>query len=158
MTFLDVHAHQTSTLKHKRVCPMCGDLIVRTRSSGRAVYCLPCSERRNRLSINQGQRKKGLCAFCGADLKEQGRPAHAHYCLDCRDRHFGPNSLPARAHTLVGVAVRLGFLPRPNDLRCTDCGNNAQEYDHRDYSKPLDVEPVCCSCNRKRGPAKTLAA
>ena len=24
----------------------------------------------------------------------------------------------------------------------------------RDYSKPLDVAPVCHSCNHKRGPAK----
>lgn len=28
----------------------------------------------------------------------------------------------------------------------------ARDYDHRDYNKPLEVEPVCHSCNMKRGP------
>lgn len=27
------------------------------------------------------------------------------------------------------------------------------DYDHRDYTKPLSVEPVCRSCNKLRGPA-----
>ena len=34
-----------------------------------------------------------------------------------------------------------------------DCGKQAHEYDHRDYDKPLEVEPTCKSCNSKRGPA-----
>jgi hypothetical protein len=27
-------------------------------------------------------------------------------------------------------------------------------YEHRDYTKPLQVEPVCRSCNALRGPGK----
>jgi hypothetical protein len=34
-----------------------------------------------------------------------------------------------------------------------DCGAKATAYDHRDHAKPLDVQPVCDSCNSKRGPA-----
>jgi hypothetical protein len=40
------------------------------------------------------------------------------------------------------------------DFACADCGKPATDYDHRDYRKPLEVEPVCHSCNLKRGPAK----
>ena len=58
-----------------------------------------------------------------------------------------------KAHSYVTKAIRDGYLPRPNTLLCLDCGSPAQVYDHRDYNKPLDVEPVCHACNVKRGPA-----
>jgi hypothetical protein len=66
------------------------------------------------------------------------------------------------AHSAVRRAVKRGELQPATVFACVDCGKPAQCYDHRDYSKPLDVEPVCTSCNLKRGPAKpraeTLAA
>lgn len=34
-----------------------------------------------------------------------------------------------------------------------DCKGPAKQYDHHDYSEPLKVEPVCISCNHRRGPA-----
>lgn len=40
-----------------------------------------------------------------------------------------------------------------NFISCVDCGDQAIQYDHRDYNKPLKVKPVCRSCNRKRGKA-----
>jgi hypothetical protein len=46
-----------------------------------------------------------------------------------------------------------GVLKPPTDFDCTDCGNPAQVYDHRDYNKPFDVEPVCLVCNYQRGAA-----
>jgi hypothetical protein len=57
-----------------------------------------------------------------------------------------------RAIVKVGKAIKAGKLPSPKTLLCSDCGNSATEYDHRDYSKPLIVEAVCHSCNVKRGP------
>jgi hypothetical protein len=51
-------------------------------------------------------------------------------------------------------AVRAGRLPKVKSLACIDCGNQAQCYDHREYAKPLDVQAVCISCNKRRGPAK----
>lgn len=58
------------------------------------------------------------------------------------------------AHRFVKLAIRAGYLAKPNTLTCADCGNTATEYDHRDYNRPLDVEPVCHACNNRRGPAK----
>lgn len=51
-------------------------------------------------------------------------------------------------------AVRAGVLPNPriSTLACADCGKRADRYDHRDYFSPLDVQPVCCGCNGRRGP------
>jgi hypothetical protein len=57
------------------------------------------------------------------------------------------------AHAWVQRAIKHGYLPKPSTLTCLDCGQPAQVYDHRDYNKPLDVEPVCHACNIKRGPA-----
>lgn len=47
--------------------------------------------------------------------------------------------------------VMNGRLLPAKDCKCVDCGKQAQCYDHRDYRKPLMVEPVCKSCDGKRG-------
>lgn len=57
------------------------------------------------------------------------------------------------ASTVLNAAVKVGLLPRVQTLVCVDCGRQAQGYDHRDYSKPLEVDPVCMKCNKLRGPA-----
>ncbi len=44
-------------------------------------------------------------------------------------------------------------LRQNGNVRCVDCGKKAGHYDHRDYNQPLDVQPVCESCNCRRGPA-----
>jgi len=52
------------------------------------------------------------------------------------------------------VAARSANPTLDGSIECVDCGAPATCYDHRDYSKPLDVEPVCWKCNAQRGPAK----
>jgi hypothetical protein len=57
------------------------------------------------------------------------------------------------AHRYVAVAIYNGDLPRlDGGIKCSDCESPAKEYDHRDYKKPLEVEPVCMACNAARGP------
>lgn len=51
----------------------------------------------------------------------------------------------------VVKAIRSGALPKASDCACVDCGIPAREYDHRDYAKPLQVDPVCRGCNLRRG-------
>jgi hypothetical protein len=67
---------------------------------------------------------------------------------------------PDRAHTIVKKAKDDGFLPDLNivELPCSDCAERASCYDHRYYQYPLLVEPVCSSCNTKRGPALDFTA
>lgn len=52
-----------------------------------------------------------------------------------------------RANYLVNKAVRNGELPRVADLTCEICGRKATLYHHEDYSRPLDVNPLCDSCH-----------
>lgn len=65
-----------------------------------------------------------------------------------------PNEIGLRnaAAVFVRAAVRYGFLsPIAAATICVDCGNRATCYEHRDYAKPLDVDPVCHGCNMRRG-------
>lgn len=57
------------------------------------------------------------------------------------------------AHNKIKARIRGGYIWPAKLYDCVDCGKRAHDYDHRDYSKPLEVEPVCRSCNLKRGPA-----
>lgn len=62
----------------------------------------------------------------------------------------------SRAQNAVAYAVENGALPSlaSGEYACTDCSDVAYEYDHRDYARPLDVEPVCRRCNILRGSAE----
>ena len=92
------------------------------------------------------------CIACGADLS--ARHWLATRCLSCAPKALRAGGRSA-AHGAVARAVRLGALAHPSTLTCVDCGKQARDYDHRDYSKPLVVQPVCRSCNKLRGPAAT---
>lgn len=59
--------------------------------------------------------------------------------------------LQRRASSLVAEAIKKGVIkPIDKEVKCIDCGNQAIGYDHRDYTKPLEIEPVCKRCNRIR--------
>lgn len=97
---------------------------------------------------------KRLCLMCGAvDVSPRG--AQTMFCLDCGPKASRRNGA-YEAHKAVALAVRKGLLPKAKTQQCVDCGRQAHGYDHRDYNKPLDVEPVCQSCNKLRGPAIPL--
>lgn len=72
-------------------------------------------------------------------------------CATCR---FKRNSMITRMSQKVQKAIAAGRIPPISGQSCVDCGAKAMIYDHRDYSRPLDVVPVCVRCNALRGPAK----
>lgn len=93
------------------------------------------------------------CACCGSAL-----PLLRHYkkyvCETClRSGSIPRRKVGADAHSMVALAVRLGYLKPIGECTCVSCGAQATDYDHRDYNKPLEVEPVCRSCNFARPPA-----
>lgn len=57
----------------------------------------------------------------------------------------------SRGAYAVNNAISTGILPEPKYCKCVDCGETAQCYDHRDYRKPMMVDPVCFKCDSKRG-------
>jgi hypothetical protein len=95
-----------------------------------------------------------VCAGCEQPntTVKKGRGKRV-YCNDCQVRSMNRRSTLTAA---VKRAISEGKLLNPSSLKCVDCGKPAFCYDHRDWSKPLDVEPVCRSDNNRRGAAKNL--
>lgn len=91
----------------------------------------------------------GICIDCASATGtanrrcEVCRLAHWHYMDYLRGA--------SEARREVVLAIREGRLAPATSLLCVDCGRPAVEYDHRDYGRPLDVEPVCRRDNLRRG-------
>ncbi len=100
------------------------------------------------------------CVDCNCVIDEYmpgqgGKPMRCSKCVKLRKSTVG---IQQAAHTIVSCAVRSGIIKPPSQFSCVDCGLPASVYDHRNYYKPLDVQPVCRSCNVIRGPAINLKA
>ena len=96
------------------------------------------------------------CVICG---KPHNRHHLAKYCGDCMTsgarNNYEPAGIQNAAIYIVSYAIKHGILPKIDEkTKCVDCGKQAAIYEHRDYMKPLDVEPVCHKCNSKRGTSK----
>lgn len=73
-------------------------------------------------------------------------------CRPCREI---TKATQGRAYYAVRLAMLGGQLKnlKAEHVPCADCGKRSACYDHRDYNRLLDVEPVCTSCNIRRGQA-----
>ena len=89
------------------------------------------------------------CVICFEPASRDRGPTQT--CMSCARKIQEESS---RCSILVKKAILRGELKRATDFKCVDCGLPATHYDHRDYRKPLKVEPVCHGCNICRGTAK----
>ena len=85
------------------------------------------------LKLNRAWRKKNVDRHRA--ISQAWRQAHP-------DKYAAQNE--------VHKAVQRGDLPKVSTLSCVDCGIQASQYHHEDYTKPLDVEALCISCHNKR--------
>lgn len=109
-----------------------------------------------------GSLVRARCCICGT-VETARSASNFSRCSACKAagrwskyHNLGTRLGASGAQAVVQRAMRDGLLPRPHGLRCADCGRPATEYEHRDYNKPLEVEPICRTCNLKRGPALPL--
>ena len=97
------------------------------------------------------------CKTCGDEIQRRViRPSECAKCQRAKFRLWAKESGAAKASGAVNTAIQAGRLPRASTLQCVDCGRPAAHWDHRDYNAPLDVVPVCVTCNKLRGPAKFI--
>lgn len=148
----------------------------RTRKDGHMLWCKRCKKQ---LDKQYSQTEKGIKAHKRAILKyaqsgkkraidiayrqtEKGtevqRLAQQKYHQTEKGKEVYKRGIqkyrskyPERrkAQIFVNNAIKAGKLPQPNTLQCKYCPKQAEQYHHPDYSKPLDVEPVCRSCHSK---------
>lgn len=94
---------------------------------------------------------------CGSDFSF--RHFLATSCCKCasdKSKDYAKRTGMQAANSAVAKAIRSGLLTPAKDHLCVDCGKQAMDYDHRDYGRPLHVEPVCRSYNKLRGPGKPI--
>ena len=97
------------------------------------------------------------CPLCGRHWVGSGMAAACNEChRACRDQLRNARKIVA---SVIAKARKAGQLPdlSAGSIACVDCGRPAQVFDHRDYSRPMDVDPVCRSCNSRRGSANDVA-
>lgn len=71
-------------------------------------------------------------------------------CIDCEALRVRAKEA---AQAQVHKEIKAGRMKPATAYACVDCGAPAKHYEHRDYTQPLWVDPVCQRCNRLRGPA-----
>lgn len=100
---------------------------------------------------------QGICGHCGT---EQQISSQGKRCNPCARAIRSASKLARRVSAIaVAKAKKGGVLPiLDGSIPCVDCGRPAAVYDHRDYDRPLDVEPVCRPCNSRRGMTPQTAA
>lgn len=92
------------------------------------------------------------CLTCGKPFDRNGL---TQWCCECAAiRATDLARRRSRGATAVMRAIKAGRLKPAKECKCADCGKPAACYDHRDYDKPLDVDPVCKRCDCLRGPGK----
>lgn len=89
------------------------------------------------------------CRYCGCTWTPGSNRWNNFARHPCGSR---VHDIQREASRIARDAVKKGLLPNVKTLSCVDCGAQATEWEHRDYSKPLEVEPTCRRCNRLRGP------
>lgn len=137
--------------RHSWYCANCAESVWREFCKRKNVCggdhdwggaCLTCERIRRARLVEAAQR--------GAETRRRNNPAYA------RPTQAELLIWQGIAHRAVFRAVKGGLLPslKSRQYACVDCGGVAIEYDHRDYSRPLEVDPVCHVCNIARGAAK----
>ena len=87
------------------------------------------------------------CKICSNNHQKKYRQTKQGKANTKRYHNRHPERIKIK--NLVNHAIRAGKLPRPDTLFCTYCYEMAQHYHHPDYSKPLEVIPLCRKCHRK---------
>lgn len=71
------------------------------------------------------------------------------YALRRSKAYKEKNPQQVKASIAVQSAIKSGLLPPLTTQFCFVCAKQATEYHHVDYSKPLEVFPLCRSCHRR---------
>lgn len=154
----------------RRPCRRCGGdkgPKQKTYVFGDTWYCRSCIEQRNAVRVASAcgsfdsAHMAWSCFECrrirAAKMRESALRGAAKRKTNFRDysrpEHWN-RYWCGKAHSMVRSAIKQGILPAlDGSIACVDCGVPANEYDHRDYGRPLDVQPVCRCCNKSRGTA-----
>ena len=116
----------------------CGNQCVARASDLDRGFTTSCGCVRCEMAAEMGRNTK---VYVGLSNEEVRRRANERY----HRRHPNRN----KANKQVTKAIKAGILPPAETEFCFACGSDAHHYHHVDYSKPMEVIPVCRSCHRQ---------
>lgn len=116
--------------------------------------------------------RRGDCRDCSrSKVRENYRANPEPYKSRALERHRRLNSDPAyranlrarqaeyeskgdqrikrNARAKMRYHVKIGNIPPIKARQCNRCPAQAEHYHHHDYSRPLDVEPLCVPCHKR---------
>lgn len=164
----NISAGMFRTRKTCSTCQQCKPLdqynVDRKVKDGRAAECKECSRARTLRWQATPQGKAKLKAYADSGSHARARRKHYH---ENRDKYLAKAKEPGqrakqlerqrrwrernrhktKAHDAVRYRVRTGQLARPETLPCVQCGEQATEYHHPDYSRLLEVQAMCHPCH-----------
>lgn len=148
---------QALTSNDVRLCARCAVPLEVERRRGRPrQFCSRCSIAKERARALAKQRiltpeQKAAQWKLDRERYHSDPEYRARRIRDVR-RAQAARPLAHKARQLIGQLVKSGKLQPATSFSCTDCASPATDYDHRDYTKPIEVVPVCHRCNILRGP------
>lgn len=78
-------------------------------------------------------------------------PEKKERLLSQRRAWYAVNKSKWKCYTAVAKAIKIGVLKKPD--KCSKCGVIGYvEGHHSDYTKPLNVDWLCCLCHRAANP------
>lgn len=147
--YFEKHKRDDLSLRDKKTCGRCGEEKpvsefnrMSSRPDGRQGYCRQCNALHHR-------------GYYAANLATERAKGRAYYLAnkEARQRYSRRYNIMNRknhaTHHVVRAAVKSGQLPHIDTQSCAHCGQAAAEYHHPDYSRPLDVVPLCHSCHKR---------
>ena len=97
----------------------------------------------NRYYASERGHERCKVAWERYSTSERGKKTHRKNNNIYYQKH--PNEI--RARRVIGHAIHNGKLSHVSKYLCRTCDNQAQEYHHPDYSKPLEIVPLCRKCH-----------
>ena len=135
----------TSTIKPCKKCG--GTRRYQPRPGTKTGACIDCANARSkRWEQNNRDRVKEIQQRYKQNNLETWKASK----IKSRKKEALKKPVETKARRIVRHAVRRGDLPKVSTCTCADCGVQAREYHHEDYSKPLEVVPLCRGCHIKR--------
>jgi len=141
---------------NKKRCAKCKKIYDKINFSSSAdgrdnlrSYCKNCETDYRKSAVRKESSKKYVRSEKG---RKNARRYYERAAQDGRMKHilerrYATDPIAIRAHRKVSYAVRMKHIPPAKNLICKHCGKQAQQYHHPDYSKPLDIIPLCKLCH-----------
>ena len=141
-------------LEDGRVCARCGIQksaaeFYRNKGGKNGLYSL-CKEcMRERYRLHAEDNRESIRKY----LRDWSRE-HREYHQRRMKKYKENNPMKIETKRILMRAIRAGLIPRARECHCFVCGTctemgDVMQHHHVDYSKPLEVIPVCARCHKR---------